>query len=153
VRLQKQRYRRYQRDDETVSAFVGYEDRLNRSRSLLSPKNAFPGRGWEAEERGLVELGPDGFPGVRVVARSQANRVLSYHYYLGIERLGEEALRAWLATDRSILRRPTGALVIRLSTEVSSTADGRSRAEARLREFAELLLARSSDLGGGASGR
>ena len=131
---------------------MGYEDRLNRSRSLLSPKTVFPGRGWEAEERALVELGPDGFRGVEVVARSQSSRMLSYHWYQGIEGLGTEVLRAWLAIDRSFLRRPTGALVIRLSTEVSSTDEGRSRAEARLRELAELLLARFSDFGGGTSG-
>jgi EpsI family protein len=150
VRFQKQRYLRYQRDGETVSVFVGYDDRLSRSRSLLSPKTVFPGRGWEAEERAVVELGPDGFPGVRVAARSQASRVLSYHWYQGIEGLGTEVLRAWLAADRSFLRRPAGALVIRLSTEVSSTGEGRSRAEARLRELAELLLVRFSDFGDGA---
>jgi len=150
VRFRKQRYRRYRRDDETVSVFVGCEDRLSRSRSLLSPKSAFPGRGWEAEEHGLVELGPDVFPGVRVAARSRASRLLSYHWYQGIEGFGTEVLRAWLAVDRSFLRRPTGALVIRLSTEVSSTGEGRSRAEARLRELAELLLVSFSDFGDGA---
>jgi EpsI family protein len=147
VRFRKQRYRRYQRDGETVSVFMGYDDRLSRSRSLLSPKTVFAGRGWEAEEHGLVELGPDGFPGVRVAARSHSRRMLSYHWYHGIEGLGTEVLRAWLAIDRSFLRRPTGALVIRLSTEVPSTGEGRSRAEARLRELAELLLVSFSDFG------
>jgi EpsI family protein len=150
VRLQEQHYRRYRRDVETVSAFVGYDDRLNRSRSLLSPKTVFPGRGWEEEERAVVEVGPDGFRGVGVVARSHWRRILSYHWYQGIEGLGTEVLRAWLAIDRSFLRRPAGALVIRLSTEVSSIGEGRSRAEARLREFAELLMASSSDCGDGA---
>jgi EpsI family protein len=147
VRFRRVRYLRYQRDGKTVSVFVGYDDRLSRSRSLLSPKTVFPGRGWEAEERAVVELGPDGFPGVRVAARSQASRVLSYHWHQGIEGLGTEVLRAWLAADRSFLRRPAGALVIRLSTEVSSTGEGRSRAEARLRELAELLLVSFSDFG------
>jgi EpsI family protein len=150
VRLQEQRYRRYRRDVEAFSAFVGYEDRLSRSRSLLSPKTVFPGRGWEEEERAVVEVGPDGFRGVEVVARSRARRMLSYHWHQGIEGLGTEVLRAWLAIDRSFLRRPAGALVIRLSTEVPSIGEGRSRAEARLREFAELLLASFSDFGDGA---
>jgi EpsI family protein len=150
VRLQRQNYRRYQRGGETVSAFVGYDDRLRRSQSLISPKHVFPGRGWVAEERRLVELGPDGFPGVVVAARSQASRRLSYHWYQRIDGLGTEVLRAWLATDRSFARRPTGALMFRLSTEVSSTRGGRSRAEARLSELAELLLASYSDFGDGA---
>jgi EpsI family protein len=153
VRLQEHRYRRYRRDGETLSAFVGYEDRLSRSRSLLSPKTVFPGRGWQEEERALVEIGPDGFPGVGVVARSQSSRMLSLHWHQGVEGLGTEVLRAWLAIDRSFLRRPAGALVIRLSTEVSSIGKGRSRAEARLREFAELLLARFSDFDDGARAR
>lgn len=152
VLFQEQHYRRYRRAEETVSAFVGYDDRLNRSRSLLSPKSAFPGRGWEAEERALVELGPDDFQAAGVVARSRASRMLSYHWYQGIEGLGKEVLRAWLAADRSFLRRPTGARVIRLGTDLPPTAEGRFRAEARLREFAELLLSRFSDLGGGAIG-
>jgi EpsI family protein len=145
------RYRRYGRDGETVSVFLSYENRLNRSRSLLSPKTVFPGRGWEAEEHSLVELGPDGFRGVEVVARSQSTRVLSYRWYQGVEGFGTEVLRAWLAIDRSFLRRPTGALMIRVATELPSTDGGRSRAEVRLRELAELLLAEFSDFGGGAS--
>jgi len=154
VHLQRQRYRRYQRGGETVSAFLGYEDRLSRSRSMLSPKNVFSGRGWEAEEHVLVEFGPEGFPGAMVVARSRATRVLSFYWYQGIEGLGTEVLRAWLAADRSFLRRPTGALLIRLSTELPPTRAERSRAEARLRELAELLLARFSYFGDGAgSGR
>jgi exosortase len=152
VHFQEHRYRRYRRDEETVSAFVGYDDRLNRSRSLLSPKSAFPGRGWEAEEQALVELGPDGFPAAGVAARSRASRMLGYHWYQGIEGLGKEVFRAWLATDRSFLGRSTGALVIRLGTDLPSTPEGRFRAEARLREVAELLLARFPDLGGRASG-
>lgn len=148
VHLQTHRYRRYRRDGETVSVFMAYDDLLNRSRSLLSPKNAFPGRGWEAEERGLVELGPDGLEAAGVAARSRATRMLSYHWYQGIEGLGGEVLRAWLATDRSFLRRPTGALAIRLDTDLPSAAEGRIRAEARLRECAELLLPVVSGFGG-----
>jgi EpsI family protein len=150
VGFTERRYRRYRRDGETVSVFAGYDDRLSRSRSLFSPKNVFPGRGWIEEERALVEIGPEGFQAVEVVARSRSHRILSYHWYRGVEDLGTEVLRAWLAMDRSFLRRPAGALVIRLSTEVSWAGEGRSQAEARLREFAELLLAHSPDLGKGA---
>jgi EpsI family protein len=149
VGFSERRYRRYGRDGETVSVFAGYDDRLSRSRSLFSRKNGFPGRGWEEEERALVEIGPEGFQAVEVVARSRSHRILSYYWYRGVEGLGKEVLRAWLGTDRSFLRRPAGALVIRLSTEVPWTGEGRSRAETRLREFAELLLARSPGLGDG----
>jgi exosortase len=149
VYFKRERYRRYRRGDETVSIFVGWEDRLDRSRSLLSPKNLFPGPGWEAEEQMLVELEPERLQGLGVVARSHASRILSYCWYQGVEGTGMEVLRAWLATDRSFLRRPWGALVIRLSTELSSAGDGRSRAEARLREVAELLPVGFSGFGDG----
>jgi exosortase len=140
VHLQAHRYRRYRRSGETVSVFVAQDDLLNRSRSLLSPKSAFPGRGWEAEERGPVELGPDGFKAVRVAARSRASRMLTYHWYHGIEGLGAEVVRAWLATDRSFLRRRTAGLVIRLEIELPSAGEERLRAEASLHDCAELLL-------------
>jgi exosortase len=60
VSFSKRAQRRYQRNDEVVSVFVGHDDRLQRSRSLLSPKNAFPGRGWHVEDRARIELAPGG---------------------------------------------------------------------------------------------
>lgn len=147
VGLPRHVYRRYQRAGETVSVFVGYDDRLSRSRALISPKHAFPGRGWDTEERSVVALGAGGLAAEALAARSRASRMLSYHWYQGVEGLGTEVLRAWLAADRSCLRRPGGARVIRLDTEIAS--ESRSRAEARLREVSELVLARLSDPGGG----
>jgi exosortase/archaeosortase family protein len=139
VRLQKRLYRRYQRGDETVSVFIGSDDRLDRSRSLLSPKHALPGGGWHAEERAPIELLP-GLRALSVSARSGHTRILSYCWYEGTGALPLEVLRAWLATDHSPLRRPGGAWVVRLSTEVAATHEAREAAEARLGSFAELLL-------------
>jgi EpsI family protein len=146
VRFRAKSYRRYQRGDETVSVFVGYDDRLRRSRSLLSPKNAVPGAGWHVEERAPVELAPIATGVESVSARSGPNRILSFYWYEGTERLALEILRAWLATDQSSFRRPGGAWVVRLSTAVEPTREGRQRAEARLRGLAELLGRRGSFL-------
>ena len=138
VRLQKRFHRRYQRGDETVSVFIGYDDRLERSRSLLSPKHALPGAGWHVEERAPIELLP-GLHAPSVSARSGRTRILSCHWYEGAGALPLEVLRAWLATDQSPLRRPGGAWVVRLSTDVAPTREAREAAEARLGSFAELL--------------
>jgi EpsI family protein len=138
VRLEKRFHRRYRRGDETISVFIGSDDRLDRSRSLLSPKHALPGGGWHVEERAPVEL----LPGLRaetVLARSGRTRILSCHWYEGAGALPLEVLRAWLAADRSPLRRPGGAWVVRVSTDVAPTRESREAAEARLRGFAELL--------------
>lgn len=151
VNVPRHAYRRYRRGGETVSIFVGYDDRVSRSRSLISAKHAFPGRGWDAEERSRVALGAGDFGAEAVVARSRASRMLGYHWFRGVGGLGSEVLRAWAGADRSFLHRPGGALVIRIETRVSS--DGRTRAEARLREFAELVLARLPHLGPAGAGR
>jgi exosortase len=135
-------YGEYGRGGERVSVFVGYDDRLNRRHSLLSPKNAVPGAGWHVEERMLVQLAPSGPLAESVTARSGAARTLSFHGYSGTDPLALEILRACLATDQSSLRRPGGARVIRLSTGVEQTRDGKEKAEARLRDFAELLASR-----------
>jgi exosortase len=132
-------YGEYQHGGETVSLFVGFNDRLNRRRSLLSPKNAVPGAGWQVEERKPIQLAPSGPLAAWVTARSGAVRTLSFHWYAGSEPLAREILRACLATDQSTLRRPGGAWVFRLTTEVDQTREGQERAEARLRGFAKLL--------------
>jgi len=142
VRIQKRRHRRYQRGDETVSVFIAYDDRLDRSRSLLSPKHALPGAGWQVEECASIELTPGGLRAESVWARSGPNRILSYYWYEGTDSLALEILRASLATDQSPLRRPGGAWVVRLSTDAAPTRKEEEAAESRLRGFAELLRPR-----------
>ena len=139
VGFRKRWYREYERDDERVSVFIGYDDRLDRNRSLLSPKNAVPDAGWHVEERTPIQLAPSGPRAESVSARSGTTRTLSIHWYEGTDPLALEILRAGLATDQSSLRRPGGAWVVRLSTDIAQTRDGEDRAEARLRGFAEVL--------------
>jgi EpsI family protein len=135
VTFREHEYRVYERKGEEVSVFIGYDDRRHRNRSLLSPKNAVPGRGWEVEERGSVALGSGGPTVERVVAQSVSGRILSYHWYEGTEGLARETMRQVLATDQSPFRRSQWARVIRVTTEV-----GPDRLdEAELRAFATSL--------------
>jgi EpsI family protein len=132
-------YGEYQRGSEKVSVFIGYDDRLDRDRSLISPKNAVPGAGWVVEERTPIQLAPSRLGAESVSARSGRTRILSFHWYEGTDPIVLEVLRAGLATDQSSLRRPEGAWVVRLTTDLAQTRDGKKRAEARLQGFAELL--------------
>ena len=104
-----------------MSVFIGYDDHSSRGRSLLSRKNALPGRGWEVEERGSVPLESVEARVERVVARSQSTQVLTYHWYEGTDGLASEILHALLASDQSPFRRSQPARVIRVATALGST--------------------------------
>jgi EpsI family protein len=146
VRYSSHAYRRYELGRQSVDVFVGYDDRLNRSQSLISPKNVFPGRGWHVEERRSIELEPGGLQAEEVVARSGGARILSYTAYAGTRGNAREIARAWLALDRSFLRRAGGAVVVRVSTEVEPATGGRARAEARVRRVIDAVRPAMSTL-------
>jgi exosortase len=126
----------YERGEEPVAAFLGWDDHQLRIRSLLSDKNAVPGLGWELEERGPVEVEPAG-PMQRVVARRFASRSLALHAYRGTGSVLEETLRAVLALDRpgSPFARPERARVLRVSTSIGPGPEGLRDAEERLRSL------------------
>jgi EpsI family protein len=139
VSYPKHEYRVYERDGEELSVFIGYNNRQHRGRSLLSPKNALPGRGWDVVERSFVSLGSGGPRVERVVAQSVSGLALSYHWYEATERLARETVRDVLALDQSRFRRAQPAGVIRVTTELGSDPLEQSRDEAELRAFATSL--------------
>jgi EpsI family protein len=120
----------------TVDLFVGYGDRRDRNTNLLSAKNALPGRGWEVEGRGDVQLDSWDRRVTRVVARSGQRRILTYHWYEGMDSVALEALRALFATDQSPLRRSQRPRVIRIGTEVGAGALEEAEADRKLQAFA-----------------
>jgi len=140
VGFRKREYWNYERDGDEVSVFIGYDDRSKRGRSLLSRKNALPGRGWEVEERSSVSLESIEASVERVVARSGYEQILTYHWYEGTDGLASEILRALLASDQSPFRRSQPARVIRVATALGSTSPGGMEDEAKLRAFATLLV-------------
>jgi EpsI family protein len=139
VRFRKHEYWNYEQNGDEVSVFIGYDDRGNRGRSLLSRKNALPGRGWEVKERSSVLLESVEAPVERVVARSESARVLTYHWYEGTDGLASEILRALLASDQSPFRRSQPARVIRVATVLGPTPPARMEDEENLRAFASSL--------------
>jgi EpsI family protein len=131
--------RPYRLDGETVDLFVGYGDRRDRNRSLLSPKNALPGRGWEVESRSFARLDSWDRRVARVVARSGPNRILTYHWYEAMDSVALEALRALFATDQSPLWRSQRPRVIRIGTRVGVGALEEAEADRKLQAFAGAL--------------
>lgn len=129
----------YERGAESVFVFVGHDDLELRAFSLLSPKNALPGSGWQLEERAATAVGRRGFPAQAVVARAGAHRILGIYGYQGSRGVLREAFRELLALDRSPLRRRGGIRILRLGTALGSEPDARAEAEARLARLFDLL--------------
>ena len=127
----------YERAGESVWAFLGWDDLQLRSRSMLSEKNALPGRGWETEERREIDLAPGRVRAVVVVAHRFGSRALVLYSYRGTRSVLEEALRGALALDQRGLpwARRQGVSLLRLSTHVPPGRDGVREAEERLRGF------------------
>jgi EpsI family protein len=131
--------RPFRLDGLKADLFVGYGDRQDRGSSLLSPKNALPRRGWEVEDRSFVRLEPWDQQVERVVARSGTQRILTYHWYEGMESVAMEALRAGFATDQSPLWRSQIPRVIRIGTAVGVGALEEAEADRTLQVFAAVL--------------
>jgi exosortase len=131
----------YVRGEESVTVFLGWDDRQLRIRSLLSEKNAVPGRGWVVEAREPLELEPGPVRMERILARRFAQRALALYAYRGVGSVLEETFRAALALDQpgSPFARPGRSRMLRLSTLVNPRPGGQEEAEERLRRlFADL---------------
>ncbi len=139
LRFPQYAYRSYLRDGQTVDLFIGYGDRADRSRSLLSHKNGLPGRGWEVEDRSFTRLDSWATRVERVVARSGSRRILTYHWYQGMDSLALETLRALFATDQSPLWRSQRPRVIRIGTAVGVGPVEEAEADRTLTAFAGVL--------------
>jgi exosortase/archaeosortase family protein len=135
VRYSATLHRGYNRNKESVSIFIGTDDRLRRHRSLLSDKNAYQGEIGLEQERSIVDLGSDVGHAVAIVTDLGARRMLTYHWYEGVDSVGKEVLYALLALDQSPFRREDLAKVTRLSTFVELAPEGRIIADKRLRAF------------------
>jgi EpsI family protein len=117
-------YRPFARAGETIFVFVGYDDRTHRTRSFLTPKNAFIDAGWEVEERRFLQPEASRLRVESVLARSRQRRLLSHVWYASTGALYAETFRALLALDQSPLRRRGAGRVVRLSAPVGPEAEG-----------------------------
>ena len=132
-------YRRFQSPEGTVDLFLGVGDRSLRGLSVLSPKTAIPESGFRVVERGDLELGPDGPLVQWGLLRSDARRVLVYHWYVSNTGLARESIQAALGLQASPFRMTTGEiLVVRLTADVEGPGDtGLTRAREQIKKFSD----------------
>ncbi len=132
-------HRLYEKGSAEVEVFVATDELSRRGSSLLSPKTVLPESGFEILEQEVVAV-----PGLDVaveasVLQGEFERALSYRWVTGASGIGVEALRLFLGVDRSDWVTPRRLILVRISTPVGQSVRSRSRAEARLREFAGFL--------------
>ena len=135
VRFSSSVHQSYLKGSDGVAVFIGLDDRLRRNRSLLSGKNAYHEAIGLEQERSVVDLGPEIGQAIAVVSDYGPGRILTYHWYKGIESTLEEVLYAFFALDQSPFRRQGPATVIRVTTNVELVPGGRAQADKRLRTF------------------
>ena len=104
-----------------IDVFLGVGNHLDRFRSPLSPKNAFPGRGWVTEDRGEVHLDGTKAAITWKLLRSGTYRVIAYQWYEEDRGLLEEGLRSFFALDRSPFSRELPVIAVRIATQVDTT--------------------------------
>lgn len=129
-----------------VDVFLGVAEEQLRRHSILTPRLAWPGSGYEAIQDGprVLQAGreADGTNAVaarRTILRRGAKRALSYSWYERAGSLPAEWLRHALALDRSPFVRPRHMLALRLSTPVGRGGEQLEEAEARIRLVYERL--------------
>ncbi len=143
------RYARPDRSGPPLELFVGVTDHRDGLRASLSPKTLYPGSGWVVDEAGTRELEPLGREVEYRLLRSGRTRMLVYHWREGSLGVLGESLRAFLALDRSPVRRDRLGLVVRLSTELAGPgASGQAEAERILGAFSEAIAPALTPLGG-----
>ncbi len=127
-------FRRFTDGSQSVDVFIGVDDHVKRSLSLVSDKNRYPGAGFTIVEQGeFVSI--EGIQVERLVARSGGHRQLVYYWTEGVRPPGSEALRSFLALDRSPFRHAGRSVVVRLATPLEEFPADRAAAEARLVGF------------------
>ena len=142
--------RAYGSDPGEVRVFLGGHDRLDRYTSLLSPKTlVFHASGFVEE----VLDPPDAAPLAagtslavsdpqRAIVQTWSERFLVQRWYLDVGSLPEEVARAAMALDRSPVRRPGRAVVVRLEVPIDRETGDVARAQATLDAFLPPFLER-----------
>ncbi len=130
-------HRRFQSPEGVVDLFLAVGDRSLSGLSVLSPKTAIPESGFQVVERGDLELGSGGPVVQWSLLRSDARRVLVYHWYVSNAGLVRESIEVALGLQASPFRMANGEiLVVRLTTDVSGPGDtGLDQAREQIETF------------------
>ncbi len=139
-------HRLYERGNAQVKLFVATDELLDRQTSLLSPKTVLPESGFEIREQRSVAIEGVRGPVTESVLQGEFQRVLSRRWVMGASGSAVEAMRGFLGLDRSGWTNSRRLLLVRISTPLGQSVQSRARAEARLREFAEGLVAQLDEI-------
>lgn len=130
-------YRRYEKGDDEVRVLAARDDRLKRDRSILSPKNAVPGRGWKIVERRTLDTAWTDAVVEEIVATQRGRQSLILHWYEGSPGFRTEAIRAVLGLENSSWRQREELRMFRVSTNLPRGEIHRLRARKRIEKFAQ----------------
>lgn len=128
-------HRRYGEGERALELFAGADDRNTGAVRLLSPKTGVLESGWTVVEQGRVQLA-SGREADWFELRVGPRRKLAWRWHLGVGSRAEELARGVFATERSPLRRPGRAVVVRVATPLGDGQTARAAAEQRLADLA-----------------
>ncbi|MEE3327204.1 MAG: EpsI family protein, partial [Myxococcota bacterium] len=128
-------------DGSEVELFVGQNDRSGRAMSLVSPKTKTLKAGFYVVEESTL-TGDTGSDAVsEIIARdAHGHYWLIHHWYRNVESLPWETARRLLSLERSSLRRPEPALVVRVATLTDPDPGNRRADRERLEAFKAVAL-------------
>ena len=128
-------------DDQEINLFIGANDRSGRTMSLISPKTETLQKGFRVVERGSVEAQSGKDEMRELIARDpQGGYWMIHHGYRHVESLPFEIARRWLSLERSFLRRPEPAVVVRFATPTDPHPENREMDRVRLEAFKTMAL-------------
>ena len=109
--------------------------------SLISPKTETLQKGFRVVERADRKT-PGGQGGMNelIVRDPQGGYWMIHHGYRHVESLPFEIARRWLSLERSFLRRPEPAVVVRFATPTDPHPENREMDRVRLEAFKTMAL-------------
>jgi EpsI family protein len=133
--------------DHTVWLYVGYFAAQHENAQIHSPKNCYPGSGWNILEEGSTKLVLDGSDVAvkRLVISNGTERQYVLYWFTGADGVitNEFALK-WSQMKNSLLGRPQTAAFVRFSIDVTGKTETDARGE--LVRFAEEIAPRIADV-------
>lgn len=129
----------HKKNEETLELFLALDNRLDRGRSLLSDKNAYPTSGWQRSGAPVPTLTIGGRASEGMLLRKGDRWLLSYHLYAGVGTALREAVWGTFGLDRGPGRRTLKAATLRITTETRPDEDAIAAGVERLQGFVEGL--------------
>ena len=133
-------HRLYSRDGREVEVFVAADRRLDPRMSLVSPKNARPGPGFEVAGHSTRRIASVDREVERWLFSGPRGPVLALQWYEGVGSFPAELVRSALALDRGPWRRSGRAMAVRVSAKLSPDPADLPEQEALLEEVATYLF-------------